>query len=202
VVVNGQPVRILGRGALDWSQNTTANLYSHMVMQNVITPNELVSPLEVNAHVSTYDAYDYNAYDPAASVYWDPGLRCDLDDVAHASYAHTALCGERYAKQWVNGSKNKAPVLCLRGPASHRDTDDAFTKSPTLRFMEPHDQWVGNVVFADGHRERYLEPFKMHAGTYDQFFETRDPASSDLWLGIFVAASENDATPVFDPLME
>jgi len=56
----------------------------------------------------------------------------------------------------------------------------ATERSDMLRFMEPRDQWVGNVVVADGHIERYLEPFKMHASANDQFFETRDPASNDL----------------------
>jgi len=58
------PQEVPGRGDEDITQNTTANLYSALIMQDYITPELLISPLERNPKVMLKDDYDYERWDP------------------------------------------------------------------------------------------------------------------------------------------
>ena len=58
-----------GRGPEDLTANTTANLYSALVMQNYFTPQLIISPVERNPNVKVKHDYDWSAYDPIGDVY-------------------------------------------------------------------------------------------------------------------------------------
>ena len=144
-------VRIPGRGAEDISQNTTANLFSLHSAQNYFSPDMSVGPTEPNPVVTVFDAYNYQAYSPATGKAWDPNFKADLQTGSNVSYAHMPLYGllkDKYWRDTFSGS-SAIPILGNRGP--HNGVSDP--KSWTLKIHEPHDQWSGNICFADGHVE-------------------------------------------------
>ena len=217
-----------GTAPTDFTLNTTANLFSALVVQNYFTPEICVSPVEVSALVSVADDYDYNQWQPARGLFWDRGFTADLTLASNTSYAHLALCGGRNRLHWKDSANSLSPILGNRGTGggafglggaiSGPDHD----RSITLKFHGSGGQWAGNIVFADNHRE--MVTGFIHSGvTYqpagaskprpDNFFaaefldawvngQARPEASGDAWLGLFVEASADglSCTPRFDPL--
>ena len=138
---------------------------------------------------------------------WDPAFQVDPGNVtvtSNASYATEALCGARLIKHWNTKSKRPSswPLLSLRGPRDGVTSGPEFVQSPTLRFMGSPDQWSSWVLFADLHVERRDTPDIANArGEREDLFSGADPAGEQPWMGVFIAASQNDATPTWDPLL-
>ncbi len=138
----------------DISLDTTANLFSAMVMQNYTVPRQLISGNEYSGYVEEYLEYDYTRYNPAAHEYWDPNFKADLHDLSHVSYAHMPLFGKRLEKRWRSTFGNTFPLIGNRGPQDGVD-------NPQSRSYGRNQRWGGHAVFGDGHV---------------QFFDTFTPA--------------------------
>lgn len=204
----------------DFSQNHSAPLYSYMVGANHFAAELLISPLrctEVNPGIRVKDDYNYNTYDPAANSYWDPTFTVRIDDHSigsNTSYAHLALCGERLRERWRSSMYSTLPVLSTRGTRDGAISGNEYDRSPTLRLHGPKSQWVGNIIFADGHAQMsdsFTPTGVMYTGSDserqpDNIFaaEFEHPlgpqAAGDAYLGIFTASTEHTVTPVYDPL--
>jgi len=214
--------------------NTSARLSSAMIGQNFFTPEICVSPVEVSALVSVDDDYDYSQYRPAQGEFWDDRFTADPSRGSNTSYAHLALCGARLGTHWQNSTNwrnsatSNAPLLgnratgggpfVLGGATSGPDHD----RSITLEFHDTGNQWSGNIVFADNHREMVTglthpsvtyTPAGATVPLLDNFFtaefmdawvngRAQPEASNDVWMGLFVSASADgrSCSPRFDPL--
>ncbi|MCZ6734451.1 MAG: hypothetical protein O7C65_01515 [Planctomycetota bacterium] len=135
-----------GTGPEDSSLNTTANLYSAMIAQDYFNPDTFISTFERNPAVEQYKDYDYNAYDPANDVYWDPNFVADLETGSNVSYAHVPLVGDRLVLQWRNTSGANVAVVGNRGPADGVASADSYS-------CRKDGSWRGNLVFNDNHLE-------------------------------------------------
>ncbi|MCZ6542972.1 MAG: hypothetical protein O6768_04845, partial [Planctomycetota bacterium] len=116
-----------GTGPEDSSLNTTANLYSAMIAQDYFNPDTFISTFERNPAVVQDKDYDYNAYDPANDVYWDPNFVADLETGSNVSYAHVPLVGDRLVLQWRNTSGANVAVVGNRGPADGVASADSYS---------------------------------------------------------------------------
>jgi prepilin-type processing-associated H-X9-DG protein len=139
-----------GRGEEDISQNTTANLFSACVMQNYFSPELCVGSTEPNPNVTVFTTYNYNLWNPLTGQYWDPAFVADLQTGSYVSFAHMPIFGTMKLKRWRDSYGGADwPILGNRGPLN--GVHDP--KSYTLQIHEPHDQWSGNICFADNHVE-------------------------------------------------
>jgi prepilin-type processing-associated H-X9-DG protein len=138
-------------GSEDVTENTTANLFSLMVMENYAPVDQLISGNEYNPGVYADDDYDYLSDDPRDGVYWDPNFVADLDDESNTSFAHIPLYGRRLEKFWNNQMEPNYPILGNRGPRNGDPDPDSYTYGRD-------GTWGGHVVFADGHVE-FLDTF-------------------------------------------
>ncbi len=171
---------VQGLGLEDFAQNNSANMYSAMVAQQLIGTDILIGPTEyIGSNVvekgkgveigfaADSQPYDFNAYQPAQDVYWDPTFVCNLQGagptptgVCHASFAHMPLFGGRKKVYWKSGTDSTKPLFGTRGP-KHSNTGPAsavtdtteFSNSPTLLFHGSKKEWAGNIVFGDSHTE-------------------------------------------------
>jgi len=202
--------QVPGRGPEDTSLNHTAPLYSMMICQNYITPALVVSPAEVNPFVRVMPRQDYNydAYNPIEDNYWDDSftVRIDKKDPgSNASYAHMAICGAFKTKHWRNTMNADRPVLGTRGPEDGATEGDAFTRSPTLRFFQPHDRWVGAVMGTQRTWFARPDPDALQsedAGDDDAEDEQRFNlfTMAGGGLSISIASTEDSVTRIWDPL--
>ena len=194
--------------AEDFSLNHSAALYSMLIMDNYVTPQLLVSPVEVAAHVRVKDGadpYDWSAYDPAGGVYWDPTFVMHVHDPAvgaNGSYAHLAAVGDRRTKHWRRASNPAMPIVGTRGPRPG--------------WTPPGQRWVGNVCFDDNHTER-IENFYPPQTTFESSEEVGGPlkdnifaadsthpmgphAAADAFLAVYIAADQWSVEDVYDPI--
>jgi hypothetical protein len=141
--------------------NTTANVHSMCILQNYYSPEICVSPREPNANVMVCDDYNWEAYDPAAGVFWDPAFRADLEDMSHVSYASMPLFGRRYDEQWMELYDHRFAMIGTRGPKD--GVPDP--KSVTCAFFGSRKKWVGNVCFNDNHVD-VLDTFTPRKAVY------------------------------------
>lgn len=149
IVFSNEFTSMRGRPGLaldDRILSTTANLYSAMITQNYLSPNILISTFERNPAVVQDKDYDYNAYDPANDVYWDPNFVADLETGSNVSYAHVPLVGDRLVLQWRNTSGANVAVVGNRGPADGVASADSYS-------CWKDGSWRGNLVFNDNHLE-------------------------------------------------
>lgn len=131
-------------GTGDKTLDTTANLYSAMVMHYGVRPNMLISGNEYNGYVVQDTDYDSLAYDPSAGVYWDPTFEADLDRGSNVSFAHVPLFGERFEKHWRNAMSSSLPILGNRGPKDGIADPNSYSYGR-------NGVWGGHIVFGDGH---------------------------------------------------
>ncbi len=145
---SGRGNRRGGRGEPegDVSLNTTANLFSVLVMKRLINPEQLISGNEFSGYVEPYEHYNYGAYRPGEGVFWDPGFRADLAYLSHTSFAHVPLRGERWRKYWLAHGSSRFPILGNRGPKDGVLEPNSYT-------IGRNGEWGGHLVFADGHIE-------------------------------------------------
>jgi hypothetical protein len=139
------PSLVVGAGQ-DSAVNTTASIHSMCIMQNYYSPELCVSPVEPNGNVMVCDDYNWEAWDPAAGVFWDPHFRADLDDVSHVSYASMPLFGRRYDEQWTESADARFAMIGTRGPKDGINDPNSIT----YKFFGNRDEWCGNVLFTGG----------------------------------------------------
>lgn len=145
----------------DFSLNTTANVHSLCIMLNWYSPELCVSPREPNGCVMVCDDYNWEMYDAAAGVFWDPHFRADLDDVSHVSYASMPLFGRRYDEQWMELYDHRFAMIGTRGPKDGIPDPNSIT----CEFFGSRKKWLGNVCFNDNHTE-FLDNFTPKRAVY------------------------------------
>ncbi len=130
----------------DHGDDTTANLFSAMVAQHYVAPDQLFSANEFNPYVWPDEDYDYLIYNPAQDVHWDPGFVADLAVDSNDSFAHLPLHGQRFRKYWRFTAGSTVPLVGNRGPAEgiHDTSSYTYGRDGT---------WAGHIVFGDGHVE-------------------------------------------------
>jgi hypothetical protein len=139
-------------GSKDISQNTTANLFSAMVMKNYTTCKQLVSANEYSGYVEEYLHYDFAGYEPNKRVFWDKGFQADLAKLSHTSFAHEPLFGKRFDREWRNTMNGRFPLLGNRGPKDGVDNPQSWSYGR-------NGAWGGHVVYGDGHID-FINTFK------------------------------------------
>ena len=143
----GQDIK--GRGAEDRAANTTDNLHSICVMENLYSTEALICPSEPNHNVVIYN-YDYSTRNVADDQYWDDGFEVDLDDGGNGcnvSYASSPLIGSRKANLWQSGGPSDFAVLGNRGP-KFGNVDEY---SITTEIHGGGRAWAGNICWQDNH---------------------------------------------------
>jgi hypothetical protein len=208
--MDGKEIHVYGSGAPDYSQDTSANLMSYLIMQSYLWQDACVSPLENHPSSQVYEQYNFEAYLPnpplgTAPVHWDSGLLFDPSDVGqplHASYANVVLCDNRVRRSWTTYGVDPSVVMFgSRGPAV--DQGVGYDRSPTLRFIEPKSGWNGNVVLADSSVLTMNSPFVTGTNDFFDFlFASDDSVADDQWLGVTVSSSADcqAVQTAFDPL--
>jgi len=215
--IPGSP-QVPGRGPEDFTQNHTAPLYSLMIAQGFFTPDLCVGPTEVNPNIETATDYDFGAYRPDNDVYWDPAFDADSENgPANTSYAHMAICGKRKDARYRNTQDGGTPIVVTRGPRDGAITGSDYARSLTLQLHGAEREWVGNIAFNDNSTSTVNSPYppgvsyEEQAGfqpsTSDNIFQAEfndfDPpgpeASSDAFMVICTAATEDDVDEIWDP---
>ncbi len=128
-------------GSGDSAANTTAALYSAMVMANYSPPQQLVSANEYSLQVQIDTDYDHAMYDPMNGVYWDPSFTADLVTGSNVSFAHTPMFGERIERSWTTSSV--MPIIGSRGP-------EGGVHDPGSMTYGRAGVWGGHILHADG----------------------------------------------------
>lgn len=193
------------------AKDTTANIFSLMLWNEMFTPEMLISPAEPNQTIQACETYQFST--PASAVVpnkamWDPAFNVDFTKgLSHLSYAHAIPVDPTgsAASMWKNSFNETEPAISTRGPqitgekvASNGTATPvlANSKSNTLAFFKPRDRWVGNVAYNDGHAE-YEQSMTMDRVTFyalpiqrDWLFwdEPHDATQSNAFLSLFVTA--------------
>ncbi len=157
------PATVAGEG--DVSLNTTANLYSAMVMQQYTIPAQLISGNEYNPGVWQDEDYNYGAYDPYERVFWDQTFVADLDLESNVSFAHVPLYRRRLDRYWKFTVDTQTALIGNRGPLDGVDNPSSYTYGR-------NGQWGGHIVFGDGHVD-FFESFFVSGLSYDQDGQTQ-----------------------------
>ena len=180
-------------GRRDVSENTTANLYSLLIMDQRVQPSHLISRGD-RGLVEIDDDYDFTAYDPRSGVYWDPSFTADLSRMSNTSWAHMPLQGARYDNHWRNSMSGSFPLFGSRGPEDGVLDPDSVTCH--------NGQWTGSIWSADG-SVRSLESIgSWNAsinGGEDNLFRVDDPRrGADAVLGFTRSIDEDGVTLQWD----
>ncbi len=164
---NGQEIK--ARGPENKEANNTANIHSLCIMENLYTPDLIISDNEPNPNVSAYSEYDYEARDIPSDVYWDgdgdeeSGLKVDLTEGGegcHVSYASIPLIGQRKSKEWKCSGSSEYPILGNRGP---RFGDITTDRSVTYDIHGDGRTWEGNICWQDNHISYEVSPTPLMA---------------------------------------
>lgn len=147
VMQDGVETIIPGQGDLDISQNTTANLYSALIMQNYFSPQLCVGPTEPSGMVFIHDTYNWELYDPYTNVYWDDAFAADLTTGSNVSYAHKPLSGSWIETGWSETLSESFVVLGNRGPRDGIHDQKSITNAIHGQYY----YWSGNIIFSDNH---------------------------------------------------
>jgi prepilin-type N-terminal cleavage/methylation domain-containing protein len=206
---------IPGRGPEDPEVNDSQSMYSACIMQQYFAPQMTIAPTEPSGFVLVKDDYDWSLYDPVGQdQYWDDTLKCDLDSLCHASYAHTPIYGDRKIRHWRDSMDSKFAVLGTRGVENGSINDQDYYESVTLEFHGGRKQWVGLICYNDNHVEvedsfwpegiSWFDPLSQQsASTPDNLFENESPGGTptnakgfDIWL---LLVSEIDQSGTITP---
>ncbi|MBC8310517.1 MAG: type II secretion system protein [Phycisphaerales bacterium] len=118
----------------DVYENTSANFWSAMLLQNMINPDQLVSQTD-RSWVEVAQP-DYRAR------HFDPNFSADLSTTFNVSFAHMPLWGDRLTKRW-NSKSGKFPLLGNRGPQDGAEGTTSIT-------LDDDGVWRGWVYCSDG----------------------------------------------------
>jgi len=156
VDVNNTTVDEAGR-----TKDTTANIYSLLIYNGLLTPEMLTSPVE-RGNVEKDDDYELASPSTAvkpASALWDPAFRADFTGrlPGNASYAH-AVPHPLDGGPWQGAFSETRPVFSNRGPYINGvtykangdiDTIDSDRHSITNRFYGNRRTWSGHIAYND-----------------------------------------------------
>ncbi len=166
--------------------NTSANFWSAMIMQNLAKPEQLVSPYDRG----WVEKAEYRIYGGD----WDPNFSADLQTTSNVSYAHMPLFGDRLERRW-NPSAGRFPILGNRGPEDGVEGTSSMT-------LDADRTWRGWVVFADGSIEwqegtTMTSKWRRRDGYVEDniFLMEEDDSSDDAILGF--TYEMDDYGPVF-----
>jgi prepilin-type N-terminal cleavage/methylation domain-containing protein len=155
-------------------KDNTGNIFSIMIAEGLLQPNEFISPVETNLEVELYEGYNRQSQAAATPDFalWDvefAGVTAESgtgggdvrrSEKGNNSYAHLAPFGARRG-QWQQGGGSGTALLSNRGTMyTWNGTSWEITtvgipgttgfESNTLEFYAPDDEWSGNVGYADG----------------------------------------------------
>ena len=139
----------------DPSDNTTASLFSAMIAQHSIPPEQLYSGNEMSPFVKPDEDYDYMAYSPVDDTYWDPAFSANLSWESNTSFAHAPLYGNRLRRLWQFTASSQTPMLGNRGPKDGVADPESWTYGRD-------GKWAGHIVFGDGHVE-FIQTFTINS---------------------------------------
>jgi len=122
--------------------DTTAALYSYMIMENYFPPDLVVSARETNPRVRVHQSFGWELYDPLQQVFWDDSFQADLHQRSHTSFAHMYLHGERVNQYWRETLNSSVPIFSSRGPMGGQRIVDSYTTNE-------RGEWSGVVVNLD-----------------------------------------------------
>ncbi|MCH7799015.1 MAG: hypothetical protein IID28_11315 [Planctomycetes bacterium] len=130
----------------DPNDDTTASLFSAMIAQHSVSPEQLYSGNEMSPYVRPDEDYDYMAYRPVDDVFWDPSFTANLSWDSNTSFAHIPLYGNRLRRLWQFTADSRMPLLGNRGPKDGVADPESWT-------YNRDGKWGGHIVFGDGHVE-------------------------------------------------
>lgn len=128
----------------DAALNTTANLFSAMLIQNYTVPKQLISGNEYSGFVWEKADYDFTAYNPVEKVFWDTTFQADLKRLSNVSFAHLPLCGKRFERKWQPSMDSLFPLFGNRGPKDGVNSANSYA-------CGRDGVWRGHIVYGDGH---------------------------------------------------
>jgi prepilin-type N-terminal cleavage/methylation domain-containing protein len=143
---------VIGRGTENLFNNTTQNVHSLCIMNNMYGPELLLGTTEPNAAVTVRDNYNYDAYNVNAQipVLWDTGMTANLNTGSNVSYASMPLVGDRKRQEWRESFNLKFAIIGNRGPRLGTGPNPRPPyRSLTYEIHGGRNQWVGNIGFND-----------------------------------------------------
>ncbi len=155
-------------GTNDVYDNTSANFWSAMLVQNLAKAEQLISPSD-RGWVEKANV-DYQSSD------WDPNFSANLNETANVSYAHMPLWGERLKRRW-NVQSGRFPILGNRGPVDGDENANSAT-------VDDDGVWRGWVLHSDN-SIKWVEGTSLVSK-----WRRRDGVSDD---NIFLIESEDSA---------
>ncbi len=180
-----------GRGKEDTGRNSHDNLYAACVTLEYFGPNIMVSPSEASGNVVANPIYNIQAYSPQNDIYWDDnqatGMKANLQGTCHTSYGTCLLTGERKAKEWSNRLNSRFPLVGNRGVQNSSYDDSDYLASKTLQIHGGRKQWVGNIIYGDGHAE-------LADNFFPQQLETIGNGATAVNDGLFSLETAGDGT--------
>ena len=175
-------------GSNDVTENTSANFWSALILQNLVAAKQLVSPTDRGW-------VEEAPYSQNRSL-WDPDFSADLDETSNVSYAHMPLYGERLKKRWSPGA-GRFPIIGNRGPKDGIENTDSFT-------LDDDGIWRGWVLHADNAIEwvegtSVVSKWRRGDGEtqYNLFLYEGDSAD-DAMLGFTIEMYDNGPVFVWD----
>jgi len=159
---------IPGRGDFNEAKNSHQNMWSACLAKQLFTPALLISPAETSSKVGQCTNYNFNAYKPAADIYWDgdtpdggggggtsnfriQGTGAVLNSSATSYATMPLLNNERRRREWRQSGNSKFVVLGNRGVVNGSLAANDYRASETLRIHGDKDQWEGNLIHNDNH---------------------------------------------------
>jgi type II secretory pathway pseudopilin PulG len=172
----------------DVYDNTSANFWSAMLVQNLAKPEQLVSPND-NGWVepATVDYRERN---------WDLNFSTDLTSTFNVSYAHMPVWGQRLDRRW-KPQGGKFPILGNRGPKDGIEGTTSIT-------LDADGIWRGWVLFADGsiswtEGTSITSKWRRHDGVIqDTIFLDEADSADDAILGFTLEMDDYGPTYVWD----
>lgn len=173
----------------DASRNTTASLYSAMIAQNYIRPEDLISANERSGYVQECFNYNFQAYQPAQNKFWDPNFKADLQRGSNVSFAHMPLIGDRFRQNWSEPRMDSGFAL-----VGNRGPKDGINNPQSLTYGRD-GTWAGHIVFGDGHVE-FINTFSPRGDNL--FAMEKGPQGGDAILAFTPEISSSTVTLQFD----
>ncbi|MBL1217069.1 MAG: prepilin-type N-terminal cleavage/methylation domain-containing protein [Planctomycetes bacterium] len=129
--------------------DSTANIHSMMIFNNMYSPELCIDPSEANGSVSLVEDYDYGGSDSQLDEWdqWDWNFKCEIGEESHVSYANAGMWGSRLSKEWQDSLNSTFAVVSDRGPQ-----DGMSDKTdPSYLTHGSRTTWQGNIGYNDGH---------------------------------------------------
>lgn len=166
LAIGGQ--NIPGRGDFNEAKNSHQNMWSVCIAKNLFSPALLICPAETSSKVGQCTNYNFNAYKPAADIYWDgdtpdggggggvanfriQGNGAVLTSSATSYAAMPIPNNDRRRREWRQSGNSKFVILGNRGVLNGSLTANDYRASETLRIHGDKDQWEGNMCYNDNH---------------------------------------------------